>query len=233
MSGHTVTDFVARSRLGSDGKSLSKPMKLTTGNRSRLAFTLAAAVSITLAATPSVFAQAAAETNAASGSAVVPPPDYVIGADDVLSVVFWRDKDLSGEVTVRPDGKISLPLLNDVVAAGFTPEQLRVEIAKRASALVKDPQATVVVKAINSRKVYITGQVEKPGSYVLTTRLSVMQLIAMAGGLREYAKRDRIVVMRLESGREQRYRFDYEKVLEGRDDAQNFDLRPGDTVVVP
>jgi polysaccharide export outer membrane protein len=140
---------------------------------------------------------------------------------------------MSADVTVRPDGKISLPLLNDVVAAGLTPEQLRTRISKQAGTFVQDPQATVVVKAINSRKVYITGQVEKPGSYALTSRLSVMQLIATAGGLREYAKRDRIVVMRFENGRETRYRFDYDKVLEGKETAQNLDLQPGDTVVVP
>jgi polysaccharide export outer membrane protein len=151
----------------------------------------------------------------------------------VLSVVFWREKEMSADVTVRPDGKISLPLLNDVVAAGLTPEQLRTRISGQAGNFVQDPQATVVVKAINSRKVYITGQVEKPGSYPLTSRLSVMQLIATAGGLREYAKRDRIVVMRLEKGREIRFRFDYDDVLEGKETAQNLDLQPGDTVVVP
>ena len=165
--------------------------------------------------------------------AQVASEDYVIGADDVLSVVFWREKELSVDAVVRPDGKISLPLMNEVMAAGLTPEQLRDRITKQASAFVKDPQATVVVKEVNSRKVYITGQVEKPGAYPLSARLSVMQLIAMAGGLKEYAKSDRIVVMRLERGREVRHRFDYKKVLEGRDDAQNLEMRPGDTVVVP
>jgi polysaccharide export outer membrane protein len=186
------------------------------------------------AAPLTAFAQARTGTNGTTtGAAIVAPPDYVIGADDVLSVVFWREKELSGDVTVRPDGKISLPLLNDIMAAGLTPEQLREQVSKRAASFVQDPQATVVVKTINSRKVFITGQVEKPGSYLLTTRLSVMQLIAMAGGLREYAKSDRIVVMRLEQGREVRYRFDYDKVLEGKETAQNLDLKPGDTVVVP
>jgi polysaccharide export outer membrane protein len=190
------------------------------------------------AASPAAAGQSAAARGngappGAPAAAVVAPPDYVIGPDDVLSVVFWREKDLSGDVVVRPDGKISLPLLNDVQAAGLTPEQLRERVTQQAGTFVKDPQATVVVREINSRKVYITGQVEKPGSYTLTTRMSVMQLIAMAGGLKEYAKRDRIVVMRLENGREVRYRFDYEKVLEGKEGAQNLDMHPGDTVVVP
>jgi polysaccharide biosynthesis/export protein len=177
--------------------------------------------------------QGAQQTAGSQPPAPVAAEDYVIGPDDVLSVVFWREKELSVDAVVRPDGKISLPLINEVMAAGLTPEQLRDRITKQASAFVKDPQATVVVKEINSRKVYITGQVEKPGAYPLTTRLSVMQLIAMAGGLKEYAKSDRIVVMRLEQGREVRHRFDYKKVFEGKDDARNLEMRPGDTVVVP
>lgn len=192
-------------------------------------------LAVLLLLTGSIAAMLVPAAAQARGQAVDTPPDYVIGPDDVLSVVFWRENDLSAEVVVRPDGKISLPLLNDVEAAGLTPEQLRERLAKQAVAFVKDPQATVVVKAINSRKVFITGQVEKAGSYPLTSRMSVMQLIAMAGGLREYAKRDRIVVMRHQQGREVRFRFDYNKVLEGRngEDAQNLDLKPGDTVVVP
>jgi polysaccharide export outer membrane protein len=195
---------------------------------------LVAGACLLLPAMPATAQQQANATNGGGAtSAVVTPPDYVIGPDDVLSVVFWREREMSGDVIVRPDGKISLPLVNDVMAAGLTPEQLRERITQQASAFVKEPQATVVVKAINSRRVYITGQVEKPGSYPLTSRLSVMQLIATAGGLKEYAKSDRIVVMRFEQGREVRYRFDYKQVLEGKNAAQNLDMQPGDTVVVP
>ena len=192
---------------------------------------------VCVAAWVPVSARAALQGAQQTAGSQLPEPvaaeDYVIGAGDVLSVVFWREKELSVDAVVRPDGKISLPLMNEVMAAGLTPEQLRDRITKLASAFVKDPQVTVVVKEINSRQVYITGQVEKPGAYPLTTRLSVMQLIAMAGGLKEYAKSDRIVVMRLEQGREVRHRFDYKKVLEGKDDARNLEMRPGDTVVVP
>jgi polysaccharide export outer membrane protein len=120
-----------------------------------------------------------------------------------------------------------------MVAAGLTPQQLRDRIIEDAKAFVKDPEATVVVKEINSRRVFVTGEVEKPGVYQLTSRLSVLQLIAMAGGLKEYAKKDRIVVLRLELGREVRHHFDYNKVLEGKEPTQNLELRPGDTVVVP
>ncbi|MDH4062922.1 MAG: polysaccharide biosynthesis/export family protein [Acidobacteriota bacterium] len=194
---------------------------------------LTALVAAVSAAEQADAAQSGTATSGTAATTVVTPPDYVIGPDDALSVVFWREKDMSGDVVVRPDGMISLPLLNDVMAAGLTPEQLRERLTQQASVFLNDPQATVVVKEINSRKVYITGEVEKPGSYPLNSRLSVMQLIAMAGGLKEYAKSDRIVVMRVEQSREVRYRFDYKKVLEGKNLEQNLDLRPGDTVVVP
>jgi polysaccharide export outer membrane protein len=159
--------------------------------------------------------------------------DYVIGPDDVLSVVFWREKELSGEVTVRPDGRISLPLLNDIHAAGLTPDQLRDHVLQRAASLVEDPQATIVVKTVNSRKVFITGMVERPGSYPLTNRTTVLQLIATAGGLREFAKADDTVVIRNQNGRETRFRFDYKQVIKGKRLEQNVELKPGDTVVVP
>ena len=160
-------------------------------------------------------------------------PDYVIGPDDVLAIVFWREKELSGEVTVRPDGRISLPLLNDISAAGLTPDQLRDRVLQRAATLVEDPQATIVVKSVNSRKVFITGMVEKPGSYPLTNRTTVLQLIATAGGLREFAKSGDIVMIRNEHGRETRFRFDYKQVVKGKRLEQNLELKPGDTVVVP
>jgi polysaccharide export outer membrane protein len=135
-----------------------------------------------------------------STKGVVPPPGYVIGPDDVLSIVFWREKDLSAEVMVRPDGKISLPLLNDVDAAGLTPEQLRERLMTQAQRLVEDANVTVVVRAINSRRVYITGQVSRPGPYPLTGPMTVLQLIAMAGGVMEYADSEEILIMRYEKG---------------------------------
>jgi polysaccharide export outer membrane protein len=170
---------------------------------------------------------------AASGATAAVPPDYVIGPDDVLDVRFWKDQDMSGEVIVRPDGRISLPLLNDVAAAGLTPEQLRTRLIDEARRYVETPNATVIVKTINSRKVFITGMVEKPGPYPLTSRVTVVQLIAMAGGLREYAEAGKIVIMRSENGRVLPLRFDYTKLAEGRNVSQNVELRPGDTVIVP
>ena len=164
---------------------------------------------------------------------VKPSEDYVIGAEDVLVVVFWRDKDMSTEVVVRPDGKITLPLLNDIPAAGLTPEQLREKVVAAAARYIEDPAATVVVKQINSRKVFITGQVGKPGSYNLSGPMTVLQLIAMAGGLGEFARRKEIVIIRTEAGRQVSLPFDYEAVSKRSKLQQNILLKPGDAIVVP
>jgi polysaccharide export outer membrane protein len=164
---------------------------------------------------------------------VPPPPGYVIGPDDVLQVLYWREKDVSAEVVVRPDGMISLPLLNDVKAAGLTPEQLRDAVNEAAKKFFEDPSVTINIKAINSRKVFITGSVGKPGPYALTAPTSVLQLIAMAGGLSEFAKRNKIAVMRTENGKPVRLPFNYDDVAKGKNLKQNIELKPGDTVIVP
>jgi polysaccharide biosynthesis/export protein len=159
---------------------------------------------------------------------------YVIGVDDVLSILFWRDKDLSApEITVRPDGRITLPLLNDVQAAGLTPEQLRDTVLDAARKYVEDPQPTVIVKEIKSRKVFITGQVEKPGPYPLNGSVTVLQLIATAGGLRDFADGKNITVMRMRQGRQAVFEFNYQDLLKRKNLLQNIELEPGDTVVVP
>ena len=140
---------------------------------------------------------------------------------------------MSAEVTVRPDGKISLPLLNEIDAAGKTPEQLRLVIEETARKFLQEPAVTIVVKQINSRKAFITGMVGKPGPYPLTAPTTVLQLIAMAGGLQEYADREHIVIVRTENGRPASYRFNYKEVIQQKKLAQNIELRAGDTVVVP
>jgi polysaccharide export outer membrane protein len=164
---------------------------------------------------------------------VTPPAGYVIGPDDQLSIVYWREKELSADAVVRPDGLISLPLLNDVMAAGLTPEQLRAKITEGATKFVEDPTVSVVVKAINSRKVFITGQVGKPGPYPLSGPTTVLQLIATAGGVAEYAKKNEIVVLRNESGKQSTFPFNYEQVMKRKNLGQNIELKPGDTVIVP
>jgi len=149
-------------------------------------------------------------------------------------VLFWREKDLSVDnIVVRPDGMITLPLINDIKAAGFTPNELRDAVTKAIGEFVETPSATVVVKQINSRKVFITGQVGKPGTYPLTGPTTVLQLIAIAGGVLDFAKENDIVIMRTEGGRTTNFRFQYKDVIKGRNLQQNILLKPGDTVVVP
>lgn len=166
-------------------------------------------------------------------ASVTLPPGYVIGVDDKLEISFWRDKDLSAEVVVRPDGRISLPLLNDVEAAGLTPEQLRDRVLQIAAHFVEDPSATVIVREVHSRRVFITGSVEKPGMYPLNGPMTVMQLIATAGGLKEFVGGRNIVILRREGTRDVNFGFDYQAVLKRHKLQQNIELRPGDTVIVP
>lgn len=175
----------------------------------------------------------AAATNGARTPGVPLPPGYVIGTDDVLTVVFWRDQDLSAEVRVRPDGKISLPLLNDVQAAGLTPEELRANLAEAAKKFVQEPSATVIVKQINSRQVFITGNIAKPGTYPLNAEMNVLQLLAQAGGLLEYADSKNIVIIRTEAGQQRHFKFNYNDVIKLKRPEQNIALKPGDTIVVP
>ena len=196
---------------------------------------------LALTAASAVCASAAGQNAAARPASAVAPAaaaapsadEYVIGPDDVLSISFWREKDLSADVTVRPDGKVTVPLLNDVMASGRTPEQLRDAIQQMARAYLEDPTPTVVVKEIKSRRVFITGQVEKPGPYSLNDRLTVLQLIAVAGGLKEFADGKSITVMRSVNGRVIALPFNYRDVIRRKHLDQNVELRPGDTVVVP
>jgi polysaccharide export outer membrane protein len=170
---------------------------------------------------------------AANTAATAVPADYVIGPEDVLSVVYWRDKDMTGDVSVRPDGKISLPLLNDVQAAGLTPAQLRDRLVEASKQYFEDPSVTVVVKQMNSHKVFITGEVSKPGPYPLVGPTTVLQLISIAGGLREYAESKNIIIVRTENGRPVTYPFNYKDVVSRKNLRQNIELKSGDTVIVP
>lgn len=182
-------------------------------------------------ATPSQTTQEAGKQPAVQGG-VVPPPGYVIGPEDVLSILFWREKDLSSDVMVRPDGMISLPLLNDIQAAGLTTDELREKVMTEANKFVEDPNATVVVKQINSRKVYISGNVFKPGAYSINDSMDIMQLIALAGGLQEYSDKENIrLLRRLPSGKTEAIPFNHNKIFESKNPDIPV-LRPGDQVVV-
>lgn len=195
-------------------------------------FVMLAGVTSAVAQQPSSApAKPAAPAPAVTG--VATPDDYVVGPEDVLGVVFWRDQEMSGDITVRPDGRITLPLIGDMPAAGVRPEDLRAQIQAAADKYLSDANVTVVVRQIHSRKVYITGQVATPGPYPLTGPRTVMQLIALAGGISEYADSKNITVIRNESGKTLSFKFNYQDVARGKNLAQNIPLRPNDTVVVP
>jgi polysaccharide export outer membrane protein len=176
-----------------------------------------------------------AATQPVSGSATeaTVPGDYVIGADDVLGILFWRDTTMSGDFVVRPDGRISLPLINDVVAAGLTPEALRQRLLELAKRYVDEPSVTVIVRTINSRKVFVTGQVAHPAAYPLTSPTTVLQILALAGGLNDYADGKNIRIIRKEPDREISLKFNYEDVRKGKNLQQNILLKAGDVVIVP
>jgi polysaccharide export outer membrane protein len=194
------------------------------------ALLLACGATAPLAGQPASPPQAAAH-NGNTGAET--PPGYVIGPDDVLAIVFWSEKDMTTEVSVRPDGRITLPLLNELQAAGLTPEQLRQAVTEAATKYLTEPTVSVVVKQVNSRKVFITGQVTKPGVYPLTSPTTVVQLLTMAGGILEYADDENITVLRTENGKPISFRFNYDEVKKRRNLQQNIELKPGDTVVVP
>ena len=163
------------------------------------------------------------------------PVEYLIGGEDVLDVSVWRDADLSRTVPVRPDGFISLPLLGEVEAAGRTPAELAKLIGEKLKPFVQEPNVAVIVREVNSARVYVTGEVARPGAYPLRGRISVLQAIALAGGFSDFADKDGIVVIRTsKDGAQIPVRYD-DLVSDSNDKgaSRDFPLHPGDTVVVP
>jgi polysaccharide biosynthesis/export protein len=159
---------------------------------------------------------------------------YTIGDDDVLAINVWKDQDLTKQVTVRTDGKISLPLVGDIQAAGRSPLQLQMDITDRLKSYVTDPQVTVIVQEIHSLKFNILGEVSRPGSYPLTAGMTIVDAIAVAGGFKDFAKKKGVYVLRPSpSGGESRYDFNYQDFVKGKDTKQNIALKSHDTVVVP
>lgn len=156
---------------------------------------------------------------------------YRIGEQDVLSITVWREPDLSATVMVRPDGKITLPLINDVIASGLTTDELKGLLIDKFQPFVNVPQVTVSVREINSRKVFVIGQVAREGSYRINSNSTVLQIIAEAGGLRDFANRKGIYVLRQANGKQTKISFNYNNVIRGKN--ENIQLRPGDTIVVP
>lgn len=170
----------------------------------------------------------------APGGGVTLPSGFVIGNDDVLSVHVWKEPDVSRSLSVRSDGRISLPLVGEIQAAGRTPVQLEAEIADRLKKYITDPQVAVIVQTINSEKFNILGQVARPGAYSLTQVTTVLDAIACAGGFRDFAKQKAIYILRQKpGGGDARIPFNYKEVIKGIKPEQNIRLEPRDTVVVP
>jgi len=167
-------------------------------------------------------------------SAPALPEDYVIGLEDILSINIWKEPELSvKEVVVRPDGKISVPLIGDIQASDLTPMQLQERITERMKEYVAAPSVTIVVLRIGSRSVSIVGQVAKPGIYYLGSPMTVLELLARAGGIGPDAEEKKIAIVRNEGGKSVSYRFNYKDVSRGRKLEQNIELKNGDTVIVP
>ena len=159
-------------------------------------------------------------------------PEYVIGPDDALHIAVWREADLTASLPVRPDGKISLPLLDDVQAAGLTPKQLADSITEKLKKFLADPRVTVVVTQINSKRIYLVGEVLHVGATPMLPNMTVLQALSSAG-LNQFANTKRIYVLRTENGKQQKLPVNYRKLVKGEQIEQNYLLQPGDTIVVP
>lgn len=159
-------------------------------------------------------------------------PDYVIGPEDVLHVAVWKESDLTATLPVRPDGKISLPLLNDVQAAGLTPMQLADSLTEKLKKYVATPRVTVVVTQINSKRIYMAGEVSHTGAMPMLPNMTVLQALSSAG-LTQFANTKKIYVLRTQDGKQQKMPVNYRKLLKGEQMDRNYVLQPGDTIVVP
>jgi polysaccharide export outer membrane protein len=176
-------------------------------------------------------------TNAATNPRVHTPatkdPSYVIGPQDVLDIDVWKEKELTRTVEVRPDGRISLPLLNDVQASGLTPTELSAKLTERLKKFIDAPEVTVIVTQIKSQRVYVVGEATRPGAYALLPGMTVLQALSSAGGFTMFANTKKIYVLRRENGKQEKFLFNYKEVINGKHAEQNIELKPGDQIVVP
>ena len=167
-----------------------------------------------------------------SAPAPLASPDYVIGPEDTLHISVWKEPDLTATLPVRPDGKVSMPLLNDVQAAGLKPMQLADSITEKLRKYIADPRVTVVVTAMNSQRIYVLGEVLHTGAMPLIPGMTVLQALASAG-FTQFANTKGIYVLRVENGKQRKIPFNYKQVIKGEATEQNIILKPGDTIVVP
>jgi len=161
------------------------------------------------------------------------PNAYIIGEQDSLVITVWKEKELSGGVVVRPDGKITVPLVGELKVVGMTPVQLQMVLAEKLKPFVNIPQVTVAVAEIRSRKVYLIGHAGHEGAFPINSSTTVLQIIAQAGGLKDFAKRKKIYILRHQGNEQVRFSFNYDDVIRGKTPEQNILLEPGDTIVVP
>ena len=159
--------------------------------------------------------------------------EYVIGPQDVVRIDVWKEAEISRTIPVRPDGKISLPLLNDIQASGLTALQLGKAIRDGLTKYLTSPEVTVTVTEINSRRVYITGEVARAGAFPLLPNMTVLQALSSAGGFTQFAKPKNIYVLRNEGGKQAKHPFNYKEVVKGKNQEENILLQPGDVIVVP
>jgi len=175
-----------------------------------------------------------AKTASAAPTAAKPhDATFIIGNDDVLAINVWKEPDISRSIPVRSDGKISLPLVGEVQAAGQTPAALEKDIASKLKNYISEPEVTVMVQQVNSQKFNILGQVVRPGAYVIANSPTVLDAIALAGGFRDFAKQKSIYVLRQGPDGETRLPFNYKDVAQGKNMSQNVKLQPRDTIIVP
>jgi len=177
-------------------------------------------------AVPAVPTEVSKQTAVADGN-------YIIGAQDVLDISVWKEPEVSRVVPVRPDGKISLPLLNDVQAAGLTPAALAAQITESLKKYVTNPQVTVIVTTINSQRVYLLGEVTRPGAFPMIPGMTVLQAVSSGGGFTQFARTKNIYVLRMENGKQVKYPFNYKEVIGGKKPEQDILLKAGDTIVIP
>jgi polysaccharide biosynthesis/export protein len=196
------------------------------GFRAALALALA---SVLMAQSPAPAQNASATANTGKAH----DDSFIIGNDDLLAIDVWKEPGITRTIPVRSDGKISLPLVGEVQAAGLTPAKLEQDIAGKLKNYISEPEVTVIVQQVNSQKFNILGQVVKPGSYVIANSPTVLDAIALAGGFRDFAKKKSIYVLRHGPSGELRLPFNYKDVSQGKNMAQNVKLEPGDTIIVP
>jgi polysaccharide export outer membrane protein len=173
------------------------------------------------------------EEKISQGTSSIGTSDFLLGPEDVLDVLVWKNQDLSRTVAIRPDGKISLPLIGDVQAAGVTTSQLRDSIKQHLKEYKETPEVSVILKEINSLSVFIMGEVVKPGKLQLRTEATLLQAITLSGGFTQYANSDKILLLRREGGHETRRRISYKEIVNGKNPEANVILKSGDTIVVP